>query len=283
MSALREYVHEESFGQLADGSGITEAALKERDEAIKLTQEILERMDKLDRLTSYYCPCIEGESYRTLSLILTDEFKAFKVNFKERLKSIRGKIDMVFWENIMATSRLQSVMHNDAKKKMRQQLIENAPEFDRKHVYNTIDDYMNNRLRTFVEGAINVFESLDTGFKSNDKILFRKKVIFNDAFAGNNWYHHSDGKDQISDLERIFMLLDGKDPSRIPRVEQAQHIIENEKENESEEVELPYFTCKLYKKGSVHLVFTRQDLVDKLNSLIASHYKGALGKRNSIY
>jgi len=37
-----------------------------------------------------------------------------------------------------------------------------------------------------------------------------------------------------------------------------------------------YFTIRAYKKGSAHITFTRPDLVEKVNDIIARHYPGAL-------
>ncbi|MER1483991.1 DUF4942 domain-containing protein, partial [Enterobacter hormaechei] len=37
-----------------------------------------------------------------------------------------------------------------------------------------------------------------------------------------------------------------------------------------------YFTVRAYKKGSAHITFTRPDLVEKVNDIIARHYPGAL-------
>ncbi|KAB0107145.1 DUF4942 domain-containing protein, partial [Escherichia coli] len=40
-----------------------------------------------------------------------------------------------------------------------------------------------------------------------------------------------------------------------------------------------YFTVRGYQKGTVHIVFKRPDLVEKLNDIIARHYPGALPPR----
>ncbi|KUA31358.1 hypothetical protein DE21_20290 [Salmonella enterica subsp. enterica serovar Typhimurium var. 5-] len=40
-----------------------------------------------------------------------------------------------------------------------------------------------------------------------------------------------------------------------------------------------YFTVRGYQKGTVHIVFKRSDLVEKLNDIIARHYPGALPPR----
>jgi hypothetical protein len=283
MANLKEYIHEESFGALAQGNEIIEEALRERDEAIKLTREILERLDSLDKTTTRYCKCIEQVVDEKLSSILVDSFKSSSLGFKGKFKDIKGKIDKVFWENIMASSKLEAVMHNAAKKAMKNELITRQPEFDRDHVYSTLDEYMNNRIKTFVVGAISVFENLDMGFKSNDGILFRKKIIFGDAFCSTSWNTYSDAMNQIADIERIFVLLDGKDPSQMRRTEKAITLTEDAKSKDLDEIDLSYFSCILYKKGSVHLIFSRRDLVDKLNNQIANHYGEVLGKRESVH
>ncbi|EEU3419567.1 DUF4942 domain-containing protein, partial [Escherichia coli] len=40
-----------------------------------------------------------------------------------------------------------------------------------------------------------------------------------------------------------------------------------------------YFTVRGYQKGTVHIVFKRPDLVEKLNDIIARHYPGVLPPR----
>ena len=86
-------------------------------------------------------------------------------------------------------------------------------------------------------------------------------------------------QNRIDDLARPFWLLDGK---TLPdnRVSEGANlsafISQGGAASVGEVFACEYFTVRTYKKGSAHVTFTRPDLVEKVNDIIARHYPGAL-------
>jgi hypothetical protein len=84
-------------------------------------------------------------------------------------------------------------------------------------------------------------------------------------------------QNRIDDLARPFWLLDGK---TIPdnRVSEGANlsafISQGGAASVGEVFTCEYFTVRTYKKGSAHVTFTRPDLVEKVNDIIARHYPG---------
>ncbi len=84
----------------------------------------------------------------------------------------------------------------------------------------------------------------------------------------------------LDDLVRPFYLLDGRNIPDFRSSIGAQYgeFLGNG-DNVGKLLEWEYFTVRGYQKGTVHIVFKRSDLVEKLNDIIARHYPGALPPR----
>jgi len=280
-TALKEHVYEEAFDHLATGNDLIESTLEERDVAVKLVNEILVRFEKLNTLMRRSDHSSDDESFEPLVYDLVDNICHYSDTFKQYQSKIVKTIDARYWLKIIDTTKLTAVMNTRAKQEMRTLVQKNAPAFDRKHVYGTLEQHLNNRFITFVQGAVEVFQSLNHSFKSNDQICFRDRLIFSNAMCGDSFNSYSSAPDRIQDVERIFCILDAKDPSELDLEHRASAQLRNWRQFENGIVPLPYFNCKVYKNGNVHLWFTRRDLVDKLNALIANYYGSVLGHRTA--
>ncbi|EJM7984720.1 DUF4942 domain-containing protein, partial [Escherichia coli] len=88
------------------------------------------------------------------------------------------------------------------------------------------------------------------------------------------------GREALDDLVRPFYLLEGRNVPDFRNSIGAQYgeFLGNG-DNIGELFEGEYFTVRGYQKGTVHIVFKRPDLVEKLNDIIARHYPGVLPPR----
>lgn len=135
----------------------------------------------------------------------------------------------------------------------------------------------------FERGVINLFKGLSWDYKSNSPYRFGKKIIVNGLVKYDRWgfsLTHGRQRDSLADLERMLMLLDGK-PIPDSRADVtcclADHISQCKT---GERYEDALFRISYFQKGSVHIVFKHQRLVEKMNDIIAKHYPGVLpGKR----
>lgn len=279
MNELKPFTHQESFEHLMTGDDILEEALDKRQEARELTTKILKDMQKLNTLLRRPCP-IQGTTEVMLAEDIVRSTGGLCTDFEQYETEINQKHDTKFWRSIIDSSSITAVMHNDLKEEFSDTIQDDPPAFDREHVYGTLSYYMNNRFMVFVEGALNLFKMLDKNFKSNDGIRIRERIIFDRALGMYGWSHYGRGHSQAEDLERIFYVLDGIDPTQRLRKEWATYRIE-QMERPSEK-QFEYFKVKAFKNGNIHLWLTRPDLVDKLNEMIAGHFGASLGTRTSV-
>jgi hypothetical protein len=277
---LRPYVHEESMSWLATGDNIASDMLEERDKAIELVDNVLNDLTKLNNLMEQFC-AIRGVRHE---LFVEDIFSSVSYHaddFNKHKQTITRKIDAKYWDTLFNASRITSLITTNKKEVLKQQLKKDAPPFEAEAVVATISEHMSNRFSTFVDSLIEFFESLPHDYKSNDRICLRKKIILSDCLNSSGWSCFGSDKDRVYDLERIFTILDGKDPSQIKSRDTAVRKIARAKRHGENEIELDYFSAKLFNNGNVHIIFSSKDLVDKFNDVLASHKSGELGFRSA--
>jgi hypothetical protein len=118
---------------------------------------------------------------------------------------------------------------------------------------------------------VNVFKTLLGKYKTHDAFKIGKKVILDRVLNSHGgWSFYSSGRERIADLDRIFHILDGKEPK--DHRGDASSMVYTASSTKQREIETDYFRFKLFQNGNVHVVFKRLDLVEKANKLIAQHF-----------
>lgn len=280
MQRPAEYIHEESFAYLATGDGIAVALIEERNQAIELVKEILTRLTKLNTLMTRYCP-INGEAYEMLASDLVDNILPYSNNFSSHETSIRKRIDGKYWNKLLTASKCTTLMNTGSKQTVQAAASTDAPEFNYAAVTGTLQYHYENRFNTFVEAGIELFDALPGSYKSNDQFCLRKKIIFSNALFRSGWNHYSTVQNRIHDIERIFMILDRKDPDVLRSHETAPLLMERAKRAHEDTYTNSYFIAVFYKNGNIHLTFTRPDLVDRFNEMLAKYHGNTLGHRKA--
>lgn len=285
---LSEYTHTQAFDHLQVTDGIAMAMIDERNSVMNIINNILILLTELNNTMRRHNPTkdtngeIIGMPHENLAHEVLKNIKYTSCNFMQYRETIQKRIDSKYWDKLLDASRLTTLMNTNDKESLRELTrTKDAPMFNIESVFATMHDHYTKRYKTFCEGVILLFSELSDGYKSNDKIKLKEKIIFSDAVNGNHWNHYSNARDKIYDLERIFMILDGKDPSDNSYTSSAVQNIENTFQEERY-VELEYFTAKTYLKGSLHITFNRKDLVEKINYMIADFRKNSLGTRKSV-
>ena len=105
------------------------------------------------------------------------------------------------------------------------------------------------------------------GWKTNKVHKINSKVILPTygMFASYSWegaFNIRKAEEKISDIEKVFDYLDGNmtAPVSLHGVLQAAH-----DEGRTKNIQCKYFSVTLYKKGTMHIKFSNQDLVDRFN------------------
>lgn len=124
----------------------------------------------------------------------------------------------------------------------------------------------------------NVFKGLSWNYKSNSPCQFGEKVIVDGLVQYDRWgfhFRHDRRREQLSDLDRMLNLLDGK-PVPENRNDLAVRLDAHISRQHASVFEDTYVEIRYFQKGTGHIIFKRPDLVEKMNDIIARHYPGAL-------
>lgn len=103
-------------------------------------------------------------------------------------------------------------------------------------------------------------------YKTNNKFAIGKKVILGFC-VDQRWGGHYDvyyaKKQHLQALDNVFHLLDGKGVSRYPN--DLVTAIDTAGNRGGQECQTPYFQCKWFRNGNLHVTFKRLDLVKEIN------------------
>ena len=209
--------------------------------------------------------------------------KAFVGVFSERgkmdpsLEDYRKGIDKACWCNLLNISGLQKLMSASQREKFKDALYKNPPEFTVQNVYATFADKITNAGAIFDQSVIDVFERLPADYKTNNRFRFDNKIIFNAGYScvHHDWYSTITGRYDIQamvdDLDRIMHILDHKKHDT-----DATALCTLAMREGKTTCETAYFKFQWFKKGSVHIYFLRDDLVQEMNHILAKHYGNAI-------
>ena len=122
----------------------------------------------------------------------------------------------------------------------------------------------------FDRGVVTCFRKLSWDYKTNEPCKFGKKIIMR-LFQ---WNHAiSDRCDSLDDLVRVFHCLDSKpEPDHRQGIGRQLH----GEANRLMRLETDYLVIRWFANGNGHITFTRLDLIEKLNQIIAKHHPNAL-------
>lgn len=131
----------------------------------------------------------------------------------------------------------------------------------------------------FDRGVITLFQRLSWDYKTNQPVRFGHRIILNHLLqvygrdTHQAFLNHTT-TDQLDDLLRVCHVLDGQpEPDHrhgmYRTLSAALHAHATTWSG-------PYFSLRWFRKGSGHLTFTRPDMVDELNRILARHFPNAL-------
>jgi len=191
-------------------------------------------------------------------------------------------IDAACWARLLDLSGLRTFMDAEARKRWDENIADRkVPELTYDNVAATFRAMHAARGDMFDRGVIAVFKSLSWDYKTNNPVMFGKRIILRYVYTtygsgGNRWLTvNYDGANKLDDVLRVLTVLDGKPEPDHRRG--AYRRLEDAKTAGLAPADFDgYFTVKGFKNGNGHLTFLRPELVDKMNQIIAKHYPGAL-------
>lgn len=197
----------------------------------------------------------------------------------EILEEVRASVDAQGWDYLLKQSGLRTFM--DAK--FRSEWDEAAqkhktPPLTEEYVQGTFIKIYEERGSMVERGVIQLFRGLSWDYKSNLPVRFGKRLVmtyvFNRHISRGNWYWSpsSDSANKIDDLVRQLHFFDGR-PEPDHRNGALRWLNEEDMTGAPWE---PYMEIRRFKNGNAHVIFKREDLIDKLNEILGRHYPGAL-------
>lgn len=188
----------------------------------------------------------------------------------------RAHTDACVWLRLYHDTGMFALMDADARKALNVELSGNTPEVTQESAYDRMLAMHEERATIFRRGLANSFIRLDRRFKSHDPYQFSRRVILTHLFDVHG-YSCRDSFDVLDDIERAFAVLDLKPNYEVGAARKA---ITDERHGGSGArqtlVYIDYFKIRVYMNGNVHLWFTREDLVERVNQELAAYYGAVL-------
>ena len=195
------------------------------------------------------------------------------------LDECRKQIDRAMWDHLILSTGIERLMDKQEREAFRQQLADDPPPATSDNILATFQRLAGDAGMIFQRGLAQAFSRLDRRFRSHDGFKIGSRIVFNGAFSDGRWNYYSKKDEDLRDVERVFAVLDGQphpdrgsgiigtiDAAR-PRAWGAQAF----------EADGDYFKVRVYKNGNVHCWFKRDDLVEKVNQVLADFYGATIG------
>lgn len=217
----------------------------------------------------------------------------------EYLRVARRLVDMGVWAWIVEHTALERLMDKEAKDQLRDQMryvpdrvdphsrelitgdeVEKGmPPVTVENIRATLEQFAADADMIFRRGMANAFSKLDRRFRSHDGFKVGGRVVLTYAFDNFGSISYGGGfRDTLMDIERAFAVLDGINStsysSSLFALEQDRRGHYGPKQSVTE---TEYFRIRGYKNGNAHLWFVRDDLVEKVNKLLAEYYGEVIG------
>lgn len=190
------------------------------------------------------------------------------------LEAYRQHTDASVWTHLLTMTGVANLMDRTAKEQFDEALAGDVPEVTPDNVQATLEGFVGDARLIFQRGLARAFTDLDRRFKSHDAFQIGSRVVLTNVFdAWGSVNYHSRMEQTITDIERVFAVLDG---SREPVGSLMAQIREDRSGGgmspRQSVTETKYFRVRCYKNGNAHLWFTRDDLVAKANQVLAAYY-----------
>lgn len=249
--------------------------LQQRDAMVERAREARRLLREVHDLATVL-PDVPGSSgWFRLSLYTEPERREFTEDygFDNYVKAI----DAACWARLLDLSGLRTFMDAAARKAWDENIDKRkVPELTYENVRATFEVMHQSRGDMFERGVVAVFKSLSWDYKTNNPVMFGKRVVL--GYVYENWIGNritvrcGGGADKLDDVMRVFCILDGK-----PEPDHRQGAYRRLCDTNGAPTDFDgYFTVKGFKNGNAHLTFTRSELVDRMNQIIAKHFPGAL-------
>ncbi len=198
------------------------------------------------------------------------------------LKAAMAQVDAQFWNTLMDKSGIRSFMSAQKQDAFNHLVSEGkTPPFEMDAIKTTFADLYEKRADMMEEGILDLFRRLSWDYKTNNPVMLGKKIIVN-YILDNRTFKSVNQRvtNELDDLVRILCVYDAK-PT--PEHRHGMYNLAYAALDNDWVVHHEYFTMKIFKKGSAHIVFSDRaiPLLDQCNRVIARQFPHALPASSS--
>ena len=235
---------------------------QKRDEAIALIHKSMEALSEADKILTGIAKYGLAFQRDTLHNVGNDAYKMRAID------NLTKQIDTKLWQRVVELGQFRDLMTVVQQRKLSEQ-IESCPPFTIETVTATVGELLNNRpnmLRDLVETS---FKERSKGYKSNKGMKINKRQIIGDVFDRFGYFSRSENRgnaDRFNDIVKSVSILLGCDNPHVS----SKLKVDNEITEFDGKVRF-----KAFKNGNVHIWIECEDLLNKLNDVLA----GAMGAK----
>lgn len=226
-----------------------------------------------------------GSSEASMSLT----FGSYSTSDNVSINAFMFRLRKKFWNMLFASPQFVQQMTTNLRNDLYRRLNEFAEyEFSAYNIYHLALE-MNNKVNDGIRDTImKLFDDWThkyhydensqnrwyyDGWKTNDAFAVNKRVII--PFHGfySIYSDSAFGFEAIEKLEDIQKVFDYLDAGRTDPYEIRTAMEEAKKKNQTRNIVCKYFKVSIYKKGTAHIEFTNQEVLDKFNIFAAMEKK----------
>lgn len=261
--------------------GAMDDLLARREKALALVQSAAAQLAEAASL-------MPVNSFRFTSMLRHlpwSELSARPEAFCTRLSNeTRQTFDANGWHWLLDSSGLGDVMTAQDKQEVQRQLDSDPLHLSRENVQSTFVTLFSTRQEVFRRGVVELFKSLCKRYRSHSAFKVKRRLVVEQAFNEHGgWCGFGNARERVDDLERILLVLEGLEPSQVPREESLAYRLHDRRHaalmgdgDRAGELETEWLVCRWFANGNLHLWLKRPDHIDRINGLIAEHYGAAL-------
>jgi hypothetical protein len=256
--------------------------------SISIEGLLLKRASVVSQLTAARAGIAEIERYMTDGGMFTEEYRRFSwiINgtqytcenhllSDDAMPKIIARLDASCWSKLMHESGLLTFMDAKARADFREKIDKcQTPPLTRENIEETFRSLYNSRDDMFDRGVIACFKKLSWDYKTNNPVKFGKRIIKTYLTSYGSFSHST--LNDLDDLQRVFRVVEGKPEEDHRNCLSSRMYALNGRSNATGTFTDEYMAIKWFKNGNGHITFLKERAVDKLNSIIAKHYPGAL-------
>lgn len=241
-------------------------------------------MERIDRLAALEAEMIAlGETLNVSRFSLRVYMRAEGIDCdvtpgEHGRERIERELRRELWREFADKSGLLSMLDKQGREEFQASLKDKPPAFDRATVVSTFEAIAAKRGEIMVRGLLNAVKGVGSWcYKSNQPYKLGKRAV---VYVGH-WSSSYTSVGAVDDLNRAFAKLDNKpEPdSLMPHFRATWVGSQFVPETGGKRALSPYFDVRRFKNGNAHLIFTRPDIVDLANKLIAQRYPHALAPK----